>query len=92
MLLCVRNIVNIAFIMQVIEGASLEELHELLDGSALSPEELEHAKEGQKRDFPNGIPECGTDALRFTLVAYTAQGRDVNLDVLRVQVSHYYLR
>jgi valyl-tRNA synthetase len=92
MSLCVRNIVNIAFIMQVIEGASLEELHDLLDGSALSPKELEHAKEAQKRDFPNGIPECGTDALRFTLVAYTAQGRDVNLDVLRVQVSHYYLR
>ncbi|KAM8985884.1 LOW QUALITY PROTEIN: valine--tRNA ligase [Ara ararauna] len=38
----------------------------------------------QKRDFPNGIPECGTDALRFALCAYTAQGRDINLDVMRV--------
>lgn len=28
----------------------------------------------QKRDFPEGIPECGTDALRFALCAYTAQG------------------
>ncbi|XP_039582570.1 valine--tRNA ligase-like [Passer montanus] len=26
-----------------------------------------------KRDFPEGIPECGTDALRFALCAYTAQ-------------------
>ncbi|XP_014117987.1 PREDICTED: valine--tRNA ligase, partial [Pseudopodoces humilis] len=28
----------------------------------------------QRRDFPEGIPECGTDALRFALCAYTAQG------------------
>jgi len=28
----------------------------------------------QKADFPQGIPECGTDALRFALCAYTAQG------------------
>ena len=25
-------------------------------------------------DYPQGIPECGTDALRFALVSYTAQG------------------
>ena len=28
----------------------------------------------QKMDYPQGIPECGTDALRFALVSYTAQG------------------
>ena len=28
----------------------------------------------QKADFPQGIPECGTDALRFALCAYTSQG------------------
>lgn len=27
----------------------------------------------QKTDFPDGIEECGTDALRFALVAYTTQ-------------------
>ena len=29
----------------------------------------------QKTDYPQGIPECGTDALRFALVSYTAQGQ-----------------
>lgn len=29
----------------------------------------------QRADFPAGIPECGTDALRFGLCAYTSQGR-----------------
>merc|ERR1712223_960829 len=42
------------------------------------------------QDYPNGIPECGTDALRFALCAYTAQGRDINLDVLRVQGYRFF--
>jgi valyl-tRNA synthetase len=46
--------------------------------------ELELARKGQQADYPNGIPECGTDALRFTLLAYTGQTRDINMDVLRV--------
>jgi hypothetical protein len=27
-------------------------------------QEVERAKKAQKDDFPQGIPECGTDALR----------------------------
>ena len=46
--------------------------------------EVEKAKVGQTQDYPDGIEECGTDALRFALCAYTSQGRDVNLDVKRV--------
>lgn len=40
----------------------------------MDPVEVEKAKQGQKSDYPNGIPECGTDALRFALCAYTSQG------------------
>ncbi|KAG0262654.1 hypothetical protein BG011_009961, partial [Mortierella polycephala] len=42
------------------------------------------AEQGQKIDYPNGIPECGSDALRFCLSAYSALGRDINLDIMRV--------
>ena len=45
---------------------------------------LTHSHSLQKADYPEGIPECGTDAMRFALCAYTAQGRDINLDVKRV--------
>ena len=41
-------------------------------------------------DYPQGIPECGTDALRFALCSYTSQGRDINLDVLRVQGYRFF--
>ena len=32
-------------------------------------------------DFADGIPQCGTDALRYTLAQYTRQGKSVNLNV-----------
>ena len=37
-----------------------------------------------EQEYPQGIPECGSDALRFGLLAHTGQGRDINLDVQRV--------
>jgi hypothetical protein len=43
-------------------------------GYNLDEKEYKKAMEGQKQDYPQGIPECGTDALRFALVSYTAQG------------------
>lgn len=79
-----KSLGNVIDPLDVIEGISLKGLHQQLLNSNLDPAELERAREGQKRDFPNGIPECGTDALRFALCAYTAQGRDINLDVGRV--------
>jgi hypothetical protein len=44
-----------------------------LEQGNLDPKEVEKAKQAQKKDFPQGIPECGTDALRFALCAYTSQ-------------------
>ena len=51
----------------------LQGLHGTLEGSNLDAREIKRAQEGQKADFPNGIEECGTDALRFALVSYTSQ-------------------
>ena len=65
-------------------GHLLEDLNKTLEGGNLEAAEVKKAQAGQAQDYPEGIPECGTDAMRFALVAYTAQGRDINLDVLRV--------
>lgn len=43
--------------------------------SNLPEKEVAKAIEGQRKDFPEGIPECGADALRFGLLAYTVQVR-----------------
>ncbi|XP_074654365.1 valine--tRNA ligase-like [Tubulanus polymorphus] len=79
-----KSLGNVIDPVDVINGITLENLQKLLDGGNLDKKEVEKAKAGQRADYPNGIPECGTDALRFALCAYTSQGRDINLDVLRV--------
>lgn len=70
--------------MEVINGCSLQSLQERLDSGNLPAKEVERAKSNNEAEFPDGIPECGSDALRFGLLAYTVQGRDINLDVKRV--------
>uniref|UniRef100_A0A8C2F1M2 valine--tRNA ligase n=1 Tax=Cyprinus carpio TaxID=7962 RepID=A0A8C2F1M2_CYPCA len=79
-----KSLGNVIDPLDVITGISLEGLHAQLIESNLDPLEIEKAKQGQKSDYPSGIPECGTDALRFALCAYTSQGRDINLDVNRI--------
>ena len=79
-----KSLGNVIDPVDVIEGITLPELHEKLLHGNLSAAEVEKARAGQKADFPNGIAECGTDAMRFALCAYTSQGRDINLDINRV--------
>lgn len=68
-----KSLGNVIDPLEVINGVTLEDLHKRLEQGNLDAREVEKAKAGQKADFPNGIAECGADALRFALVAYTAQ-------------------
>ena len=80
-----KSLGNVVDPVHVIEGCSLEILHQQLESGNLDPKEVKIAKEGQNRDFPQGIPECGTDALRFALCSYVSgQMRDVNMDISKV--------
>ncbi|CAH0715283.1 unnamed protein product, partial [Brenthis ino] len=84
-----KSLGNVIDPVDVVRGITLEQLHAQLVDSNLDPREVEKARQGQKQDYPNGIPECGTDALRFALCAMT-QGRDLNLDILRVQGYRFF--
>jgi valyl-tRNA synthetase len=53
------------------EGITLPALNASLEGGNLDAKEVKKAQLGQAQDYPEGIPECGTDAMRFALVAYT---------------------
>lgn len=79
-----KSLGNVIDPLEVINGCTLESLNAKLDGGNLPPKEIAKAKKDQAADFPDGIPECGSDALRFGLLAYTVQGRDINLDIKRV--------
>jgi len=79
-----KSLGNVIDPLEVIDGCTLQSLLDKLDGGNLPLKEVQKAKQDQTRDFPQGIPTCGSDALRFGLLAYTVQGRDVNLDIKRV--------
>ncbi|CAL5082726.1 unnamed protein product [Urochloa decumbens] len=79
-----KSLGNVVDPLEVINGMSLEGLLKRLEEGNLDPNEFSIAKEGKKKDFPDGIAECGTDALRFALIAYTSQSDRINLDIKRV--------
>ncbi|KAJ8097283.1 tRNA synthetases class I-domain-containing protein [Lipomyces tetrasporus] len=80
-----KSLGNVIDPLDVTTGIALENLHARLREGNLDPREIAKAEAGQTISFPNGIPECGTDAMRFALCAYTTGGRDINLDILRVE-------
>jgi valyl-tRNA synthetase len=79
-----KSLGNVIDPLEVINGCSLQALQDRLDAGNLPAKEIQRAKKNNSAEFPEGIPECGSDALRFGLLAYTVQGRDINLDVGRV--------
>nr|CCM17709.1 valyl-tRNA synthetase, putative [Leishmania guyanensis] len=75
---------NVIDPLYVVHGVSLQTLNDAVRSGNLSDKEVEKAIKQQKEFFPDGIPVCGSDALRFGLLSYTQSGRSVNLDIQRV--------
>ncbi|KAL8811437.1 MAG: hypothetical protein Q9200_001787 [Gallowayella weberi] len=84
-----KSLGNVIDPLDVMQGIELSALHKKLEKGNLDPKELARATKFQKASFPDGIPECGADALRFSLVQYTTGGGDINLDI---KVLHGYRR
>ncbi|KAK4457985.1 valyl-tRNA synthetase [Cladorrhinum samala] len=76
-----KSLGNVLDPIDVIEGITLQALQDKLLAGNLDPKELKTASESQTKMFPQGIPECGVDALRFSLINYTTGGGDINFDI-----------
>ena len=77
---------NVIDPLDVVYGATLEELlKKAKDG--LAPES---ALKNIEKAFPQGIPSAGADALRFTLAAMAAQGRNIRLALPRVEGYRHF--
>uniref|UniRef100_A0A8C7IUQ7 Valine--tRNA ligase, mitochondrial n=1 Tax=Oncorhynchus kisutch TaxID=8019 RepID=A0A8C7IUQ7_ONCKI len=85
-----KSLGNVIDPLDVISGISLERLQEKVEEGNLDPRESMVAMEAQRKDFPKGIPECGTDALRFALCSYKAQGEDISLSVSQVLSCRHF--
>ena len=65
-----KSLGNVIDPLEIIDGASLESLINKLKEGNLEEKELNRAINLKKNEFPEGIAECGSDALRFGLLAY----------------------
>ena len=70
-----KSLGNVIDPLEVIDGCDLGHLVAKLQGGNLKASEVEKAEKAFRDDFPDGMPRCGTDALRVGLLAYTA-GQD----------------
>ena len=69
-----KSLGNVIDPTDVITGQNLAKLAADLRMGNLPEAEIKKAEDGQKKLYPKGIPQCGTDALRFTLANYTSGG------------------
>ena len=51
----------------------------------MQPKLAEKIQKQTKKEFPDGIPSFGTDAIRFTFTALASFGRDIKFDLKRVE-------
>ncbi|KAL7325569.1 hypothetical protein PS15p_208028 [Mucor circinelloides] len=85
-----KSLGNVIDPLHVIEGISLQDMKDNLLHTNLPEKEIGTSTRNLEKEFPNGIPPCGTDSLRFALVQYTQQSRQINLDISNVVQTSYF--
>lgn len=76
-----KSLGNVIDPLDIIAGIPLQKLHDKLLAGNLDPKEVAQAINYQKTAFPDGIPQCGSDAMHFSFCHYTTGGRDINMDI-----------
>jgi len=76
---------NILDPLDLIDGVDLETLVAKRTSGLMQPQLRPQIEKATRRQFPDGIPEFGTDALRFTFAALASTGRDIRFDLNRIE-------
>ncbi|MBB6187339.1 valine--tRNA ligase [Rhodanobacter sp. MP7CTX1] len=71
--------------LDLIDGIELEPLVEKSTRSLLIPQVRQKVEKRIRKDYPDGIPSIGTDALRFTFAALASYSRTINFDIKRAE-------